>query len=75
MPGQCHYYDREGYSKSECLNRKSDEAGSQVTKETGGSQTPFTATTAKRGASDDWVIDSGASQHICAERFCFRNYE
>ena len=66
MPGRCHYCQREGHWKAECLKRKADEAGNRFKNE--GEQTAFVATTrmTKRKASDDWVIDSGASQHLSA---------
>ena len=74
MPGQCHYCDREGHWKAECLKRKTDEAGGRF-KRNEENATVFTATTMKRPASDDWVIDSGASQHISAQRNRFRDYQ
>ena len=73
MPGRCHYCQREGHCKAECLKRKADEAGNRFKSE-GGGQTAFTATIAKRKASEDWIIDSGASQHISARRERFANY-
>ena len=76
MPGRCHYCDREGHWKAECLKRKNDEAGSRFRRNED-NQTAFvtTRTTTKRRASDDWVIDSGASQHISAQRERFRDYQ
>ena len=74
MPGRCHYCDREGHWKAECLKRKADEAGSRFRRNED-IQTAFTATIPKRRASDDWVIDSGASQHISAQRERFQNYQ
>ena len=35
----------------------------------------FMATIAKRKALEDWIIDSGASQHIYAQREQFQNYK
>ena len=74
MPGRCHYCDREGHWKAECLKRKTDEAGGRF-KRNEENATAFTATTMKRPASDDWVIDSGASQHISAQKDRFRDYQ
>ena len=72
--GRCHYCDHEGHWKGECLKRKTDEAGSRFRRNED-NQTAFTATTKKRQASDDWVIDSGASQHISAQKERFTNYQ
>ena len=72
-PGRCHYCDREGHWKAECLKKKADEAGSRF-RRNDESQTAFTATT-KRRASDDWVIDSGASQHLSAQKERFLDYQ
>ena len=71
--GRCHYCDREGHWKAECLKRKTDEAGSRFRRNEE-SQTAFVAAT-KRRASDDWVIDSGASQHLSAQKDCFLDYQ
>ena len=76
MPGRCHYCDREGHWKAECLKRKTDEAGSRFRRNEE-NHTAFVATrtTTKRRASDDWVIDLGASQHISAQRERFSDYQ
>lgn len=55
------------------MKRKTDEAGSRY-RQNEDNQTAFTATTKKRQASDDWVINSGASQHISAQKERFTNY-
>ena len=75
MPGHCHYCQREGHWKAKCLKKKADEAGNRFKNE--GGHTAIIATTrmTKRKASDDWVIDSGASQHLSAQRERFINYE
>ena len=73
MPGHCHYCQREGHWKAECLKWKADEAGNRFKSE-GGRQTALTATIAKRKALEDWIIDSGALQHISARRERFANY-
>ena len=76
MPGRCHYCQQEGHWKAECLKRKADEAGNRF-KNDGGGHTAFMVTTrlAKRKATNDWVIDSGASQHLSAQREKFLNYK
>ena len=71
--GRCHYCQREGHWKAECLERKADKAGSRFKSE-GGGQTALMARPAKRKASEDWIIDSGASQHISAQRERFQDY-
>ena len=72
MPGRCYYCQREGHWKSNCLKRKADEAGNRFKNK--GEQTAFMATVAKRKASEDWIIDSGTSQHISARQERFANY-
>ena len=74
MIGKCHYCQKEGHWKAECLKRKADEAGGTFKKEQEGGQTAFTASVVRQGDSSDWVIDSGASQHISAQRDRFINY-
>ena len=73
--GLCHYCDKEGHWKNECLKRKADEAGGKFRKEQEGEQTVFTATTNKRNESNEWIIDSGALQHISAHRERFLKYQ
>ena len=63
---RCHNCQREGHWIAECLKRKADQAGSRFQSE-GGRQTVFMATPAKPKASEDWIINSGASQHITAQ--------
>ena len=72
--GRCHYCDKEGHWKPDCLKRKADEAGGRHRKEQEGGQTAFVALTAKSSPSNDWIVDSGASQHISAQRQQFLNY-
>lgn len=84
MPGRCHYCDREGQWKKECLKRKTDEAGNRFRRNEDNQtaftaieikQTAFIVTKRKETASDDWVIDSGASQHLSSQKERFCNYE
>ena len=76
MIGRCpgHYCQREGHWRAKCLKWKEGEAGNRFKRE-GGGQTAFMATIAKRKASEDWIIDSGTSQHISAQREQFQNYK
>ena len=74
VSGRCHYCGKEGHWKSECLKRKADEAGGRNRKEQDGDQTAFVALAAKTHISSEWIIDSGASQHISAQRERFINY-
>ena len=74
MIGKCHYCQKEGHWKAECLKRKADEAGGTFKKDQEGGQTAFTASAMKPEALSVWVIDSGASQHISAQQERFINY-
>ena len=75
VSGRCHYCDKEGHWKNECLKRKADETGGKHRKEQEGQHTAFTATMNKRNEINEWIIDSGASQHISAHRNRFINYQ
>ena len=74
MVGKCHYCQKEGHWKAECLKHKADEAGGTFKKEQEGGQTAFTASVVRPDGSSDWVIDSGAFQHISAQQERFINY-
>ena len=68
---RCHYCGKEGHRKKECYKRKSDE-GSGTT----GLSTEFTflAQEPVERTPMGWVIDSGASQHLCGDRTQFTSY-
>jgi len=69
---KCHYCGKDGHWKKECYKRKSDEAGNQ---NTGGSQEfTFVAEDPPPAARMGWIIDSGASQHLCGNRNDFITY-
>ena len=59
VSGPCHYCDKEGHWKNECLKKKADEARRRFKKEQEGGQTAFTALSEGRKAVNDWIIDSG----------------
>ena len=61
---RCHYCGKEGHWKKECYKRKSDE-GSGTT----GLSREFTflAQEPVEQTPMGWVIDSGASQHLCGD--------
>ena len=74
MIGQCHYCQKEGHWKAECVKRKADEAGGTFEKDRERGQTAFIASAMRPEGMSDWVIDSGASQHISAQQDRFINY-
>ena len=75
VTGRCHYCNKEGHWKNECFKRKADEARGKLRKEQEEGHTAFTATTNERNEFNEWIIDSGASQHISAHRDRFIKYQ
>ena len=72
--GPYFYCNKEGHWKRDCFKRKADEAGGK-TKEQEGGHTAFVALGTKTTTSNDWIVDSGASQHLSAQREWFTNHQ
>jgi len=72
--GKCFYCQKEGYWKRDCNKRKADE-GKVSSPKSPGDQTglAFTVHDLAHRVSDnaDWIVDSGASQHLCSKKESF----
>ena len=69
VSGRCHYCNKEGHWKNECFKRKNDlQRGSAS-----GNLAFMGVGNGERNASD-WIIDSGASRHLTAQRDLLKDY-
>jgi len=72
--GKCFYCQKDGHWKRDCFKRKADE-GKEVLPRPGPDQggLAFTALDSGLPAQQlgDWIVDSGASQHLCGSRRAF----
>ena len=69
---KCYYCGKEGHWKKDCFKRKAEEVG---TPQSGGaSEFTFFAEAPAQAARGGWIIDSGASQHLCGNRKEFSTY-
>ena len=69
MTGRCHYCNKEGHWKNECLKRKGD-----LQKGTSGGHLAFMGVSSRHSEISNWIIDSGASRHLTADRDLFQDY-
>ena len=69
---KCHYCGKEGHWKKDCFKRKSEEGGSGTTM--GSREFTFLAKNTPAIPGMGWIIDSGASQHLCGSQEAFSNY-
>lgn len=67
--GRCHYCNKEGHWKNECLKRKAD-----LQRNSNGGQLAFMGLTGQQNSITDWIIDSGASRHLTANRNLLDHY-
>jgi len=68
--GRCHYCNKEGHWKNECLKRKGD-----LQKGTNADDLVFMGlSTSQPIGTTNWIIDSGASRHLTASRDLFQQY-
>jgi len=72
--GKCFYCQKDGHWKLDCFTRKADE-GKKVLPRAGPDQGGLAFTVLDSGLPaqqlGDWIVDSGASQHLCASRRAF----
>ena len=69
---KCHYCGKEGHWKKDCYKKKSEEGGNGTS--SGSREFTFLAEEPAEGPRMGWIIDSGASQHLCGDRESFFNY-
>uniref|UniRef100_A0AAV1V0H3 CCHC-type domain-containing protein n=1 Tax=Peronospora matthiolae TaxID=2874970 RepID=A0AAV1V0H3_9STRA len=62
---QCYQFGKRGHFKRECPNGDTETHESNVA---------FHVTTTHGGVCREWVVDSGASNHMCASREAFVDY-
>ena len=70
---RCHYCGKEGHWKKDCNNRKSEEGGNGTA--SGSREFTFLAESTTGIPRMGWIIDSGASQHLCGHEQAFVNYK
>ena len=69
---KCHYCGKEGHWKRDCYKRKAEDSGNQ---QRGGAQEfTFLAEGPVQLHRPGWIIDSGASQHLCGSREAVSTY-
>ena len=69
---KCFHWGKEGHWKKDCYKRKSEEGGQP---QSGGSREfTFLAEGPAQAPKVGWIIDSGASQHLCGNRKDFATY-
>lgn len=67
--GRCHYCNKEGHWKNECLKRKGD-----LQKQSGAGHLAFMGLASQQSGIPEWIIDSGASRHLTLNRNLFEDY-
>jgi len=72
--GKCFYYQKDGHWKRDCYQKKSEElkkANQQSRGEKSGLAFTMAESTSTTQRRLDWIIDSGASQHLCDRKEMF----
>jgi len=67
--GRCHYCNKEGHWKNECLKQKGD-----VQRNARSGHLAFIGLASQQSKITDWIIDSGASRHLTANRNLLEDY-
>ena len=61
VSGRCHYCNKEGHGKNECLKRKAD-----LQRYSSGGHLDFMGVSGTGKGGTNWIIDCGASRHLSA---------
>jgi len=69
---KCHDCGKEGHWNKDCYKRKANEGGNRNAR--GSREFTFVAENTGPAPSMGWIIDSGASQHLCGNRNTFSTY-
>jgi len=72
--GKCFYCQKEGHWKRDCNKRKADEGKDipqATSQELGGIAFTVLDRTTVGAQGRQWIVDSGASQHLCGNRSAF----
>jgi len=69
VPGRCHYCNKEGHWENECLKRKGD-----LQRNAEGGHLAFMGLGSQQSGMTNWIIDSGASRHLTANRSLLEDY-
>ena len=71
---KCHYCGKEGHWKKDCYKRKAEETGNRNGGLGGSQEFTFLAKEPLQVPKIGWIIDSGASQHLCGNRNAFSGF-
>jgi len=74
MGTKCYYCGKGGHWKKDCYKRKLDESAGSSTSTRREKEFTFLAENPNTIPESSWVIDSGASQHLCRDRMQFVTY-
>ena len=73
LPGtNCFYCGKDGHWKKDCYKRKAEDSGNQHTR--GSREFTFLVEGPVPAPRQGWIIDSGASQHLCRSKEAFSTY-
>jgi len=69
VSGRCHYCNKEGHWKNECLKRKAD-----LQRDSNEGHLAFMGVSGTGKGRTNWIIDSGGSRHLSARQDLFEDY-
>ena len=71
---KCYYCGKEGHWKKDCYKRKAEETGNRNGGLRRSQEFTFLVKERLQVAKIGWIIDSGASQHLCGNRKAFAGF-
>eukprot|EP00877_Chromochloris_zofingiensis_P010264 jgi/Chrzof1/5491/Cz16g05080.t1 len=72
---KCYYCGKKGHLKRDCRKKKADEQSGPSTKASTTMAWTAACNTSISLSSGTWVLDSGASRHVCKERSLMQNLQ